>query len=203
MIKPDCSQMRFDPTCSQTMLSKYPELKGIVVGEDYNISAQHNASEVDALLRYVILCYDPSSPIYLNEPDLIYRQKQSADIAGIKKNEEYRNLVWSMSLDGFDGLLVSYLQRFVKNKEWAAIVAFEANYWESIRLLTKAIKIDSDLKDKEILDALQKKSLIKNELESDRDKIELWQQKFAGKDPNIMRVIKKRAKADNLHERYN
>lgn len=166
----DFNNLQFNPLSKKPLLDEYPILMGIV-----NV----NDSETDVLLRFVILCYDPKSKLAVEEKDLNHRKAIAAELSGIREDIEYQNAVFTFALEQVARLTLRYLIRFVKSKEWAAIIAIEYKYWENISELTKPIEGSTN---KERLEAAQKKAIISDEVEKDIKRIDNLYKTFFGDD---------------------
>lgn len=179
--KDDFKSLRFNPLCEEKILEKYPDL--------YEIISQEMARDtnIDCLLRFVIMLNDPQSIVFLSEKNVERRKDMAAELAGLPDNLQFRDEVFTYMNKTAFGLTVNYLKRFAKSKEFAALVTMEQIYWEEIRLLNMPIIADSP--DKDALAALEKKSKIKAELDQDLNRIDAYYKKFVGEDENL---IKKR-----------
>ncbi len=120
----------------------------------------------------------------MNERDLNYRKGIAVELlhfddeliteAVIKSTHKYSSL-----------LTVRFLVRFARSKEWAAIVAFETAYWESISEVMKPITGKTS---REILDAVQKKAAIKDEIEKDIKRLDQLNRVFFGEDEELQKI---------------
>ena len=160
----DFKNLQFNPLCKKSVLTEYRTLSEIINGFENNPA-------LDSILRYTILLCEPKSSLVISERDINYRKEIAAELSGIpdKLREDVYTYSNVMSLE----LAVRYLTRFSKSKEYSAILVFENCYQENIRLLLKPIDDTTEnVKDKDVLDAVQKKSLIKNEIVEDLKRIE-------------------------------
>lgn len=144
---------------------------------------------LEPIVRYVIMVYDPRSPLVINERDLNQRKGLAGDLAHIPEDAAIRECIFNCSYAFISELIIAYMQRFVKTKEWAAICAFEATYWEGIRELILPIEGDNS---KQKLESVQKKSAIKEALLTDISRLETLYKSFTGNDDELLKRAKTR-----------
>ena len=155
------------------MLETYPKLQEIVSPE------YGKEKDTDGLIRYIILCYDPKSRLVSEEKDLNHRKGIAAEEAKLSQDFDYLQSVFSFSNKKLAEMTIKYLIRFVKSKEWAAIVSIEYKYWENItELITPIVGVTN----KDRLEAAQKKSIISDEVEKDMKRIDMLYKSFFGDD---------------------
>lgn len=184
--KQEFNGCRFNPLNEQRMLEAYPVLCEIVLPE------WTNDPYLDQLIRYTIAVYDPTSPLMRTEKDLTYRKDAALQLALIEDEEVQAKVVACIYGEGAwqVELIVRFFIRFVKSKEAAAIAAFEAKYWESIKIIM--LPINTANKDKDVLDAVQKKSAVSEEIDKDILRLEKYYEKFYGGDKELEAKAKKR-----------
>lgn len=85
-------------------------------------------------------------------------------------------------------MIFCYLKGVVKSRQWLTICALEFSFYENLRLLMQPIK---DGKDKEVLEAVQKKNAIKGEIENDVNRLDLYCNKFFG-DSTVEELVQKK-----------
>lgn len=179
--KKDFDHCFFNPMTEQGMIQAYPRLQEILIPE-------YDRADLDRMLRYIIMMYDPKSPLVYNERDIKNRRNVAADLAGLT-GELILDSVFQFTHDYLADLTFSYLQRFVKSKEWAAIIALEFTYWEAVKKLLEPIK---DKNSRNVLISVQLKSAIKLEMLGDIDKLDGLYKTFFGEDKQLEGIIKKR-----------
>jgi hypothetical protein len=179
--KSDFNYCQFNPLIEGRILAEYPKLTEVIAPE-------WNDENLEAIMRYIILVYDPKSPLILNERDLNYRKDIGFALAGIT-DETLMDTVSNSTHVYSSELTVKYLMRFARSKEWAAICAFEFSFWESIKEVTKPI---SGRSSKEILESVQKKAAIKEEIEKDIKRLENLYRTFLGEDEALLIKTRKR-----------
>lgn len=173
----------FNPLVDGAMVDKYPRLTEI-------IEPEWNTENIDQIIRYMICVYDPKSPLVINERDLNYRKGLAAELAGFDLNDtEFVDRIYNCSHDfsgtdvpsgkGIVDLIIKFLIRFIKSKEFAAICIVESCFWESAKKLMEPI---TGKNSKEELEAVQKKSAIKDELDKDIARLDRYMKAFFGDD---------------------
>lgn len=178
----DFGACNFNPMTEEPMLTGYPQLTEIIPVEWYA------ERFLDNIIRYVVMVYDPYSPLIFNERDLNYRKGLAAELSGFDMEEgEIMVKIYNCSYSFVPDLILRYLMRFAKSKEWAAICAFEYTYWESIKELMVPIE-GADSKKK--LESVQKKSAIKVEIDMDIQRLERYYRTFLGQDDELMNKVK-------------
>lgn len=190
--KKDFNYCMFNPLVEEPMINAYPRLTEITTSE-------MTADEyLDSVLRYIILIYDPRSPLITNERDLNHRKGVAANLAGFDlDNREYLKTIYACSQKYLVELIMKFLTRFIKSKEWAAICAFESAYWESI---TKVIEPIQGKNSRDILMSVQIKAAIKDEIEKDTARLEKLYQKFLGEDDALIQKASRRVSPEMIAE---
>lgn len=177
----DFNNCQFNPLVGGLMLHTHPVLSEIVDPDWQN-------EYIDSILRYIILVYDPKSALVLNERDLNYRKGIALELAHLEDQEISEPLI--TSTHSYSSLLIiRYLKRFARSKEWAAICAFESSFWESIAEVMKPISGKSS---REVLDSVQKKAAIKEEIEKDIKRLDQLYRIFFGEDDDLLSKYKRR-----------
>lgn len=188
--KQDFAACQFNPLTDDTLTTEYPVLCSIV-------DPEWNDDHTDSILRYIIMVYDPKSPLVNNERDLNYRKDIAGDLSGIEE-EDLRVAVFKSTHDYSPDLTIKYLMRFAKNKEWAAICAFESSFWESIKEVIEPI---SGKNSKEKLESVQKKAAIKEEIEKDIKRLDALYRSFFGEDDELQNKAKRRLSPEAIADR--
>jgi len=186
----DFNSLQFNPLCSGKMLTEYPRLSEIVSPE------WTDEADLDKIIRYCILVYDPKSALVANEKDLNYQKGIAADISKLDvDNEEYIQSIYNLNHSITIEFTIRFLIRFVKSKEWAAICALEASFWESIRKVLEPI---TGKNSKEELDSVQKKSTIKQEIDLDIKRLDTYYKIFFGEDSELENKAKGRVTPESI-----
>jgi len=180
----------FNPMVAKPMLQSYPRLSEIVLPE------WKKESKFDELMRYVIMVYDPKSPLILNERDLNYRKGVAAHLSGLDMNDEDAlQQIYNLSNKVVLDLTLKYLMRFVRSREWAAIVATEFKYWEAIKLILIPI---SGVGDKAQLEAAQKKEVLSDSIDTSMKRIDNYYKTFFGEDEILEKKAKQRITPEGI-----
>ena len=175
----------FNPLAEGNMLAMYPVLAEIINNE----VAEH--PNLDGLLRYLIMVYDPRSALVICERDLNHRKGAAAELAILPlEDEDTMEAIYNCSYPGLLDMTCKFLVRFVKSKEWAAIAAYEYKFWEAIRLIMQPIAADKS--DREQLDAANKKDVLSNSIDEGLSKLDQYYKAFFGGDDDLERRAKKR-----------
>jgi hypothetical protein len=163
------------------MLQIYPLLSEIVDPEWHD-------EYLDSILRYILMVYDPKSILVLNERDLNYRKGVALELVSLSDQEVSEALINSTHKYS-PALIIKYLMRFSRSKEWAAICAYESSFWESIKEVIEPI---SGKNSREKLDSVQKKAAIKEEIEKDIKRLDQLYRTFFGEDDDLLNKNKRR-----------
>lgn len=178
----DFNNLQFNPLCKEGILEAYPKLKEII---DQEYLSEPN---IDGILRFIILTYDSKSKLALTEKDMNYRKGVAADLAKLPQDESYRETVYSLGFPIVLELTVRYLIRFVRSREWAAIVALEYKFWESLKKMITPINETTANAE---LQAVQKKAVISEEIDKDIERLEKYYKAFFG-DDTLLNVVKEK-----------
>ena len=190
----------------KNLVENNPKLKRIIPdvlyikneeGEIQELIVSKN--EAENILRYIIVMYDPKSPVTRAEKDLMKRKELAATVSGLKDTDDYLEQIFSCSHPLIVPLAVSYLMDFVKSKEWAAICAFESTFWESIKKLMEPINGKDS---KAELESVEKKSKIKNEVDADILRLEQYYLKFFGDDKALEEKAKPKLTPEGMAKMF-
>lgn len=162
------------------MVNAYPLLSEII---DPEWCDEH----LDSIIRYMIMVCDPKSPMVINERDLSYRKSIAIEVAHIDLDIAEAVIHSTHKYSG--DLTYLFLKRFIRSREWAALFALDSNYWESIKEVLKPI---TGKNSREILDSVQKKAVIKQEIIDDIKRLEIMNRSFFGEDEELQNRNKRR-----------
>ena len=172
------------------MLSAYPKLSEIILPE------WKEDENIDKIIRYVIMVYDPKSPLQRDEKDLIRRKSASARLAVLNTTDsEFINGIYDGSNQICFGIITNYLVRFIKDKEFAALCAFQYKYFENIKELLTPISGETNA---ERLEAARKKSVISDEIDKDILRIDDYWQKVYGDNILTEQIKSKRITPESI-----
>ena len=186
----DFIHCQFNPLIDGQILQAYPKLAEI-------IDPDWQDENTDSILRYIIMVYDPKSPLVLNERDLNYRKGIAIELANIV-DELIADAVVNSTHIYSAALTIKYLMRFARSKEWAAICAFESAYWESIKEIIEPIQGKNS---REKLDSVQKKAVIKQEIIEDIKRLDALYRTFFGEDDELLSKNKRKLSPEMIANR--
>jgi hypothetical protein len=114
--------LSLDISSKELMQDKYPFLKGLFTETPFT------QSQLDKAIRFMCCAYDPASPLIRSLSDLKARKTQAAKTSGF---ENYHLIPMDM--------ILVFLGKVVKCREWTLLVATEECYDEYIELLMQPI----------------------------------------------------------------
>lgn len=177
--KDDFNKMFFNPYgVNGSLLKKYPKLKMF----------KSFLSADNKLIKYVLLMYDANTPLKEQFPDLNIRKEQAALLCGydLIKDESLLSTIFFFENEKVTKMVDEFLRK-QNNRVWSMIVSNEQTFFE---YQTKLLRpVDGD-KDKDILQALQIKSKIMDDLNNINDRLEAYYMKLYGEDQELLKTIK-------------
>lgn len=177
--KDDFNKMIFNPfSIKGSIKKKYPKLKMFKTFDSAN----------DSMIKYVLYMYDQNTPLKEQFPDLKIRKEQAAILSGfslIKDNEKLHDVFFFLSDQLVD--MVDEFLRKQNNRIWSMIVSNEQTFFEYQTKLLSPVEGD---RDKDILQALQIKSKIMDDLNTINDRLDSYYMKLYGEDQELLKVIK-------------
>lgn len=179
---------QFNPLADQPMLTAFPLLSDAMKSEWLY------EEKIDQLIRYVILVYDPKSPLFTDERDLNRRKRLALDMIEIAEEEMQEKWI-RHDYEFIAELITNFLSRFLKSREYAMLQAIEFKFWESIKLTMQSI---SGKNSKEELEALQKKSIAADEMDKDIKRLDALHKQYFMDDADLIRKVKKRITAEGV-----
>jgi len=179
---------QFNPLTEGPMLTAYPLLS------DAMLSEWLYYEKIDLLIRYVILVYDPKSPLVQDERDLNRRKRAALDMIEIT-DEETQDKWIRHDHEFLPELISKFLERFLKSREYAVLAALEFKFWESVQITLTPV---SGRNSKEELESLQKKSLVAEEMDKDIKRLDLYHKQYFMDDTDLVRKVKKRFSPERM-----
>lgn len=177
--KEDFNKMIFNPfSIKGSIKKKYPKLKMFKTFDSAN----------DSMIKYVLYMYDQNTPLKEQFPELKIRKEQAAILSGfslIKDNEKLHDVFFFLSDQLID--MVDEFLRKQNNRIWSMIVSNEQTFFEYQTKLLSPVEGD---RDKDILQALQIKSKIMDDLNTINDRLDSYYMKLYGEDQELLKVIK-------------
>ena len=173
----DFSKMLFNPfKIKGSIKKKYSKL---------NMFKSFDDAE-DKLIKYVLYIYDVNTPLKEHFPDLKIRKEQAALLSGYDLKDETLNSIFFFT----NSKVLSMVDEFLKkqnNRVWSMIVSNEQTFFE---YQTKLLRpVDGD-RDKDILQALQIKSKIMDDLNTINERLDSYYMKLYGEDETLLNKIK-------------
>jgi hypothetical protein len=177
--KEDFNKMIFNPfSIKGSIKKKYPKLKMFKTFDSAN----------DSMIKYVLYMYDQNTPLKEQFPELKIRKEQAAVLSGfslIKDNEKLHDVFFFLS-DQLINMVDEFLRK-QNNRIWSMIVSNEQTFFEYQTKLLSPVEGD---RDKDILQALQIKSKIMDDLNTINDRLDSYYMKLYGEDQELLKVIK-------------
>jgi hypothetical protein len=175
----DFKKMIFNPfKVKGSLLKKFPKMK---------MFSSFQTAE-DQMIAYVLYMYDQNTPMKEQFPDLKIRKEQSAILSGydlVKDNEKLHDMFFFKSTKVIE--MVDEFLRKQNNRIWSMIVSNEQTFFE---YQTKLLSPVEGEKDKDILQALQIKSKIMDDLNTINDRLDSYYMKLYGEDQELLKTIK-------------
>ena len=140
------------------------------------------------MIKYVLYMYDQNTPLKEQFPDLKVRKEQAAILSGYDLAED-SELLQQMFFFLSEKLIimVDEFLRKQNNRIWSMIVSNEQTFFEYQTKLLSPVEGD---RDKDILQALQIKSKIMDDLNTINDRLDSYYMKLYGEDQQLLKVIK-------------
>ncbi|MAN63468.1 MAG: hypothetical protein CMI60_16155 [Parvibaculum sp.] len=177
--KEDFDKMIFNPFSVKGLIKKkYPKIKMFKTFEKSS----------DSLIKYVLYMYDQNTPLKEQFPELKTRKEAAAVLSGfdlIKDDQKLNDMFFFLS-----DQLVNMVDEFLRkqnNRIWSMIVSNEQTFFEYQTKLLSPVEGD---RDKDILQALQIKSKIMDDLNTINERLDSYYMKLYGEDQELLKVIK-------------
>jgi hypothetical protein len=177
--KEDFDKMIFNPFKVKSTLKKaFPKIK---MFKSFELAD-------DQMIAYVLYMYDQNTPLKEQFPDLKIRKEQAAILSGYSLTKDgtfLHDLFFFVSEK-----LVQMVDEFLRkqnNRIWSMIVSNEQTFFE---YQTKLLSPVEGERDKDILQALQIKSKIMDDLNTINDRLDSYYMKLYGEDQELLKVIK-------------
>lgn len=168
---------------STDLLKEFPKMsliKGFV---------EYSGADRDKYIRYVCYMYDKNSPIKDYYQDLYVRKEECARLAGFStKSKGILEDVFDMKNEGVLTMINDFLI-FQNERVWSMYVSNEQTFYEYQRKLLRNVEGD---RDKDVLQALQIKSKLMNDMDEINSRMESYLRSLTGDDAEVVRAITKR-----------
>lgn len=177
--KEDFDKMIFNPFGVKRPLKKaFPKMK---MFKSFEVAD-------DQMIAYVLYMYDQNTPLKEQFPDLKIRKEQAAVLSGynLKKDGEFLHDLFFFVSEKLVEMVDEFLRK-QNNRIWSMIVSNEQTFFEYQTKLLSPVEGD---RDKDILQALQIKSKIMDDLNTINDRLDSYYMKLYGEDQELLKVIK-------------
>lgn len=155
-------------------------------------------SDYQPMLRYIIMMYDPNSPLRKNYPELDLRKRVASQESGydlqLQDGEKSE-----LEREPLTLAIVTYL-RMVNNRIWTQICSVEEAIWEYNRRILEPIKANAEDKDKDELSAVNMKSKMIQDLDLFEKRLQELERLFYVEDEITEVIKKKRFRPENISE---
>jgi hypothetical protein len=143
----------------------------------------------DKVIKYICYLYDPNSPLKEFFPDMSRRKEQAATLSGFdledKRFKDIVEAVMSLKNKGVLLMIDEYL-RFVNSRTWSMIVSNEETFYEYQSKLLRSVEAE---RDKDLLQALQIKGKIMEDLDNINERLEKYYLKLYAGDEDLVKTI--------------
>lgn len=142
----------------------------------------------DQMIAYVLYMYDQNTPLKEQFPDLKIRKEQAAILSGysLTKDDKFLHDLFFFISEKLVQMVDEFLRK-QNNRIWSMIVSNEQTFFEYQTKLLSPVEGD---RDKDILQALQIKSKIMDDLNTINDRLDSYYMKLYGEDQELLKVIK-------------
>jgi hypothetical protein len=126
------------------------------------------------IIKYICYMYDQSSPMKRHYPELTQRKKECSNLSGLAKHENIEEAM----IDMVSELFIISIDEFLKhqnNRIWSMIVSNEEVFYE---YQSKLLVRTEEERDKDLLQALQIKSKIMNDMDEINKRLEAYYDKL-------------------------
>lgn len=183
--KTDFSKCVFNPMVKD-IFEEYPKLKDAKV-----IIADNDAN---ALMKFIIMSYDPGSPLIKDFPDMKRRKEEAAHLAEVKDIDG----VTSFSKESYVNIANWYLRHYVRSLDWAVIQANLETFWEYQKRLMTPIEKEENSKERDMMAAIQVKSKLAEDLSSISERIQKHMKQFYSDDDLVKADTKLRFTSEHI-----
>lgn len=177
--KEDFDKMIFNPFKVKRPLKKaFPKMK---MFKSFELAD-------DQMIAYVLYMYDQNTPLKEQFPDLKIRKEQAAILSGysLTKDDKFLHDLFFFISEKLVQMVDEFLRK-QNNRIWSMIVSNEQTFFEYQTKLLSPVEGD---RDKDILQALQIKSKIMDDLNTINDRLDSYYMKLYGEDQELLKVIK-------------
>ena len=171
----------FNHRSKKNLLKNFPRMKLIPAFK----SLKHE--EADSIIAYVCYMYDMHSPLREYYADLRVRKEEAAELAKLKGKINLEDL-YDLKIEEVSAMVNDFLV-YQNERVWSMFVSNEQTFYEYQQKLLQSVEGD---KDKDILQALQIKSKLMNDMDEINTRLEGYLRRMTGEDNQAIEVIQKR-----------
>lgn len=138
------------------------------------LTAAKRLKEISAnakMLKFIIMMYDPQSPLVKEFPDLQRRREEAAYLSDFKLPQN------PMKNDDLVRAIIGYL-KILRNRRWALIVGIEQTIWESTGNMFNTVESDSGSNDKDVIAGIKMRNGMAADLIELNDKLDMLYKQF-------------------------
>jgi hypothetical protein len=154
----------------------------------------------ERVLRYILLIYDPKSPLIKDIRNIKARKQESARLAGfdLQKDSDFLDDLFSFKNKEAAAKAVLFLKEFIHNRTWSMIVSHEQTFYEYNERLMKPVDDDGDAKEKDVMATIVLKSKLVQDLKDIHSTLKEYYKEMFEDDDLRDKVINKRISPETM-----
>jgi DNA-binding protein Fis len=168
----------------------YPQLKSITYGNDWYLQ-EVRKEERQGLQVFIILMYDPESPLRTKYQDITKRKEAALSLAGLDPESNLGLTLVSLEQPELVDMVVKFL-KIVNSRLWTLISINEQTFYEfSIRVMspiTGALGMD----EKDVLSAATIKTKLMESCDDIHNRLLKYYREFTGDDDELAYTVEKK-----------
>lgn len=167
----------FNPL-EKDLYGRYPQLREL----------RPSCDNADKVLKYILMMYDPHSPLVKDIRDLEMRKQTAAQLVGfdIMLDDEFLDELFNYKNAEIVNKIDAFLKEYIEVRLWSMIVSNEETFYEYAGRMRQPIKIG--LKgDKDELGAVAIKSKLSADMDEINDRLDKYYDKLYA-DPELKEV---------------
>jgi DNA-binding protein Fis len=167
----------------------YPQLKSITDGNTWYLQ-EVRKEERQGLQVFVILMYDPGSPLRDEHQDITKRKNAALTLAGIDPESLLATVIKEAAHPGFVDMVVGYL-KLVNSRLWTLITINEQTFYEySTKVMLPIAGLGMDEKD--VLNAATIKTKLMEACDDIHKRLKEYYREFTGDDDDLEQGIERK-----------
>ena len=145
----------FNPL-AKNLTEKYPAL----------IPLMPKGENGEKILRYILLLYDPKSPLIKDSRNIKTRKQEAARLVGfdLQKDTDFLDSLFAFKNKEAVAKTVLFLKEYIHNRTWSMIVSHEQTFYEYNERLMKPVEDDDKTKEKDVMATIVLKSKLVQDL---------------------------------------